>query len=63
METTTAIREGVPGEQIRSYAQNHDIDLVVMVTHSRSALKAFLGRSVTESVLRNSTGPVVAITE
>lgn len=60
LETETAVRTGVPDEEIRTYADEADIDLVVMVTHSHSPLNILRG-SVTEDVIRKSDTPVMAL--
>lgn len=60
LSTTTAVRSGVPAEEIHKYAEEHDIDLIVMVTHSDSPLD-ILKKSVTENVLNRSDRPLLAI--
>ena len=53
--------QGNPGEVIRSYAQDHDVDLIIMASHARKGLDyAFFG-SVANKVSRNSTVPVLLI--
>jgi len=48
-------------ESIAEYAQEHDVDLVVMSTHGRSGLRRLVLGSIAEGVLRNSTVPVLCI--
>lgn len=55
-----AVRMGVPSQEILSYADEVDADLVVMSTHGRSGVGRFLMGSVTERVLRQSDVPVLA---
>jgi universal stress protein A len=52
---------GNPYQQIRDYAQDHAIDLIVMGTHGRGAVaQAFLG-SVAERVVRTAPCPVMTV--
>lgn len=55
----TAIRHGVPHEEILEYADAEGIDLIVMGTHGRSGLDRMLLGSVTENVIRKSDVPVL----
>ncbi len=55
-----AFRYGVPHEQILDYADDYDIDLVVMGTHGRSGLGRFVkAGSVAERVVRAADVPVM----
>ncbi|WP_227377393.1 universal stress protein [Haladaptatus halobius] len=55
-----AFRYGVPDEQILDYADDHDIDLIVMGTHGRSGLGRFVkAGSVAERVVRDADIPVM----
>jgi len=57
----TAVIEGRPSSEIAAYASTHDVDLIVMGTHGRSALgKAFLG-SVADHVIRIAECPVMVV--
>ncbi len=57
----TAVIEGRPSSEIAAYALAHDVDLIVMGTHGRSALgKAFLG-SVADHVIRIVECPVMVV--
>ena len=52
---------GDPAEEIIRYAQEENIDLIIMETHGRKGLeKAFFG-SVAEKVVKNSSIPVLTI--
>lgn len=62
LQTESAVRTGLPDEEIRGYAEENDIDLIVMVTHPSSPLN-ILRRSVTKSVIRKSDIPVMVISE
>ena len=61
-ETTTAVREGVPHRIILEYADEHDVDVVVMGTHGRTGRDKLtsLG-SVTERVVENAKRPVLVV--
>jgi nucleotide-binding universal stress UspA family protein len=56
----TAIHHGYPHRAIRSYVEDHDVDLVVMGTHGRTGLGRYLVGSVAEKVVRLS--PVAVLT-
>lgn len=53
--------QGAPHEGIVAYADERDIDLIVMATHGRTGLDRYLLGSVTERVARTSPVPVLAI--
>lgn len=57
----TATDHGNPYRGIRSYVEEHDIDLVVMGTHGRSGIERYLLGSVTEKVVRLSDVPVLTV--
>jgi len=50
-----------PAEAIVSYADDHDMDLVVMGTHGRRGLQRLLIGSVAEEVLRTASCPVLTV--
>ncbi|ADQ67836.1 universal stress protein uspa-like protein [Halogeometricum borinquense DSM 11551] len=62
VECTTAVRDGVPYRCILDYADEHDVDAVVMGTHGRTGRDklASLG-SVTERVVQNTSRPVLVV--
>ncbi|WP_246983871.1 universal stress protein [Halorientalis marina] len=49
---------GKPARAIVEYADDHDIDQIVMGSHGRSGVTRILLGSVAESVVRDSTVPV-----
>jgi nucleotide-binding universal stress UspA family protein len=57
----SAIRRGEPTAEIRAYADEHDIDLVVMGTHGRRGLRRVIAGSVTERVVRTADVPVITV--
>jgi len=61
VETVETVREGIPEEAIREYADEAAIDLVVMGTHGRQGLDRYLVGSVTERLVRRSDVPVVTV--
>lgn len=50
----TALEVGPPGEVIVEYAEEHDIDHIIMGSHGRSGLSRIVVGSVAETVVRNS---------
>lgn len=61
LAVATAIREGVPHEELLAYAGEHDVDLVVMGAKGGSAFKTLLLGSVTEAVIDAETLPVLVV--
>ncbi|NIC00864.1 universal stress protein [Halobacterium sp. R2-5] len=59
--TEGSVAQGVPHQAILDYADEHDIDLVVMGTHGRTGLNRYLLGSVTEKVVRLSDAPVMTV--
>ena len=55
----TEVRQGLPASAIREYADDNDVDLVVMGTHGRTGVERYLLGSVTERVVRTSDVPVL----
>jgi nucleotide-binding universal stress UspA family protein len=55
------ILRGDPHKEIVKYAQEHDIDLIVIATHGRSGLAHILMGSVAEKIIRLSPMPVLAV--
>lgn len=61
VEATTAVTQGNPHDDILSYAEEHDIDVIVMGTHGRTGVKRALLGSVTETVVRHAEIPVLTV--
>jgi len=61
LAVTTAIREGVPHQELLAYADENGIDLVVMGSEGRSAFKTILLGSTTEALLHSATVPVLVV--
>jgi len=55
------VRPGLAADQILSYARDHEIDRIVMGTHSPGAFGKLLVGSVAEAVLRTAKVPVFIV--
>jgi len=62
VEVVTTMEEGIPHKTITDYAEQEDIDLIVMGTHGRTGRDrvANLG-SVTERVVQSAPVPVLVV--
>jgi nucleotide-binding universal stress UspA family protein len=60
-EVTTAVQEGGADRAIVGYAEEHDVDHVVLGSHGRHGFSRFLLGSVAERVARRSPGSVTII--
>jgi len=56
-----ATRIGAPADEIVRYADDRDIDLIVMGTHGRSGMAHMLLGSVAEKVVRGARCPVLTV--
>jgi nucleotide-binding universal stress UspA family protein len=59
--TTVADRQGEPAAEILRYAQEKEVDLILMATHGRSGPARWVLGSVTEAVLRSAPIPMMVI--
>ena len=55
------VRRGPPPMMILEYADEHDVDLIVMGTHGRTGIDRYLLGSVTEKIVRQSEVPVLTV--
>lgn len=55
------VAEGIPGDEILSFASKEDISLIVMGNVGRTGLDKFLLGSVAEKIVRNSKIPVLTV--
>jgi len=55
------IRFGKPSEEILRFADENNVDLIVMGTHGRTGLAHLLAGSVAERVVRSSKLPVLTV--
>ncbi len=56
-----AMRIGHPADEIVRYAQEQEVDLIVMGTHGRAGLSRVVLGSVAEKVVRYATCPVLTV--
>lgn len=56
-----SIVKGKPFQKINSFAEENNMDVIVMSTHGRSGLDRMLLGSVTEKVVRTSNIPVLTV--
>ena len=61
VEVESVILQGVPAEEIISFSEKNNIDLIVMGTHGRTEIKGFLLGSVAEKVVRHATKSVLVV--
>jgi len=61
IEVKEVLLEGHPSSEIIDFAENSDIDLIVMGTLGKTGLDRFLMGSVAEKVVRNSKVPVLVV--
>ncbi|WP_135806557.1 universal stress protein [Halorussus marinus] len=60
-DVATEVIHGTPHRTILDYADDHDVDMIVMGTHGRSGLNRYLLGSVTEKVVRTADVPVLTV--
>jgi len=53
---------GSPAESILDYAQQNNVDIIVMSSHGRTGIARWAFGSVTEKVLKESPIPVLVVT-
>lgn len=58
---TTAIRHGVPYEEILRYQSENDFDLIVIASHGRSAIARYLMGSVATKVVSGAKCEVLVL--
>lgn len=61
VSTIVEIRQGSARQDIIRYANEQDIELIVMGTHGRSGIERFLFGSVTERTVRTTDIPIFVI--
>ncbi|MDP6454764.1 MAG: universal stress protein [SAR202 cluster bacterium] len=57
----TELHHGSPHEHIVEYAENNDIDLIVMSSHGHGGVRRMLTGSTTDKVVRAAEVPVLVI--
>jgi universal stress protein A len=55
------VRTGKPFYEINQYAQEEDIDLIVIATHGHSGMEHILFGSTAEKVVRKAPCPVLVV--
>ena len=59
--TAVLVTSNSPALTITTYAQEHDVDLIIMGTHGRGAFAHLLMGSVAERVVRTAPCPVLTV--
>jgi nucleotide-binding universal stress UspA family protein len=58
VEVHINVAEGHPAEAILSYAEENDIDIIIIATHGRSGVRRWVLGNIADKVLRKSPVPV-----
>jgi len=58
---TPVVRVGAPADEIRRFADDEQMDLVVMATHGRTGFRHMVMGSIAEKVVRLSRVPVLTV--
>lgn len=61
IDTVAEMTEGVPHQEINEYAEENDVDLIVMGTHGRTGLDRVLVGSTTEKLVRTCEIPIMTV--
>ncbi|MFC6718571.1 universal stress protein [Natrialbaceae archaeon GCM10025810] len=61
VSAVTAIRSGVPHEEILTYAAEHDVDVIVVGARGRSSFRRALLGSTADAVVRYADVPVLLV--
>ncbi|WP_178916079.1 universal stress protein [Natronomonas gomsonensis] len=61
LPTETSILNGLPYLEIVRYAEEHDVDCIVMGTHGQKGIRRFLLGSTTDRVIRRADVPVISV--
>jgi nucleotide-binding universal stress UspA family protein len=60
-DITVDLHGGPVADVLQGYARRHDVDLIVMSTHGRSGISRLSQGSVTDSLIRHTTIPVLVV--
>ena len=61
LDAVSTIRQGTPSQDIKEYAAEQDVGLIVLGTHARTDLGRLLVGSVAEQTIRTADRPVVTV--
>jgi nucleotide-binding universal stress UspA family protein len=61
VEVESVLLEGHPADEIIKFAEQNDIEMIVMGTLGKTGLDRFLLGSVAENVIRHSKVPVLVV--
>jgi nucleotide-binding universal stress UspA family protein len=61
VKPVVVVRFGKPADEILGFAEEKQVDVIVMGTHGRTGLAHLLAGSVTERVVRTSKWPVLTV--
>lgn len=61
VEVVTAVEEGDPGEEIRTYAANAGVDLIVIGSRGADSYGGSMLGSVSQDVVTNAQRPVLTV--
>jgi nucleotide-binding universal stress UspA family protein len=61
VDVTGAVEYGVVHREIRAYAGEHDVDVLVVGTHGRTGFERYLLGSVAEKLVRSTDVPVLTV--
>ena len=61
LEAESVILKGNPAEKILDFADEHDIDLIVVGSLGKSGIERFALGSVSEKVVRHAKVPVLVV--
>ena len=60
-DLTVDLHTGPVADVLEGYARRHDVDLIVISTHGRSGFSRFTLGSVTDSLIRHTTIPILVV--
>lgn len=60
-DVTTSLERGTVADALAGYARRHDVDLIVISTHGRTGFARLSMGSVTDSLIRATTIPVLVV--
>lgn len=62
LEVSTAVRDGIPGEELVEYAEELAVDAILIGTSGRGGVARTVVGSVADKVIRTANVPVIALT-